>query len=266
MEVIINGQTVIVEDAKITEALSAGKLEVTEEELILFKKDEYETRTKNIADAEYKKGKTAEREMLAKEIKEKYGMNDVEGKDFDKIFDAYKGIVLKDAKIEPAERLKKYEQDILTLQSTLKTIESEKETIINDYKNREKNNKLESELFTLIPDNIVNDKFTRKDLIALFKANGYSTDVDESGKTVVLFNNELYKNEKTLEPLAVKDVLNKFIEDKGFIKKDSTPNPGDKTPKGATALDKFYKEMEGKPQHEVLREMQKRIADKTLIV
>lgn len=266
MEIIINGQTVVVEKEVIETAVQQGKLEITNDDVILFAKSDYEARQKNLLNEEYKKGKIAEREMLAKDIKEKYGLNDVEGKDFDKIFETFKEKTLTEAKIAPSEKIKTLEKDIELMRNNFKTLEEEKLKIINEYSTKEKKSKIDNALFTMIPDNAVNDKFTRQDLLILFKANGYEPDLDESGKIIVSSNGEILKNKTTLEPLEVKDVLNGFIEAKGFIKTEPTPKPGDKTPKGNTSLELFYKEMEGKPQAEVMRELQKRIAEKTIVV
>ena len=67
-----------------------------------------------------------------------------------------------------------------------------------------------------------------------------------------------------VEPIEVKDEFVKFIESKVTI--ENTDEPKDRMPTGATSLEKFYKEMEGKSSEETNREMQKRIAAKTLVL
>lgn len=266
MELNINGQSIIIDKEVLDKAITEDKLEITNDEIVLFKKQDYEIRQKNLLDLEYNKGKTVGVEKLAKDIKEKYQLESVEGKDFDKIFEAFKENTLKEAKAEPNEKIKVLQSDLEKTRSNLKTLEQEKEQIKLEYENKFKRSKIETGLLGMIPEQAVNDKFNRNDLLALFKANGFDADLSEDGKIIATENGEVIKNKTTLEPLEVKDVLVKFIESKGLITIKDTKKPEDVTPKGATSLELFYKEMEGKPQSEVLIEMQKRISNKTLIV
>jgi hypothetical protein len=266
MEIIINGQGIAVEKEVLEQAIADGKLDISNEDLVVFAKVDFEKRQKIQFDNEYNKGKKAGIEMTASDIKEKYGLESVEGKDFDKIFEAFKENTLKEAKAEPNAKIKELEEDLSKTRQNLKKELLDKENLKKEYETKEKRSKIETGLFGFIPEQAVNEKFNRNDLLALYKANGFDADLSEDGRILAVKNGEIMKNEQSLEPLEAKDVLIKFIESKGLITLKDTKDPKDNTPKGTTSLEKFYKEMEGKPQSEIVVEMQKRIANKTLTV
>ena len=263
MEIIINGQSIAVEQEILDKAIEDGKLEVSNEEFVLFKKEDYEKRQKNLADSEYKKGKIAGVEIIAKDIKEKQGI-EIEGKDFDAIFDAFKTNILKDAKIKPDAKIQELTGDLEKTRANLIKLEKEKEDIKLDYDNKAKRSKIDASLYAMIPESAVTKQLNRTDLIALYKASGFDADISEDGKLITIENGQVLKDKVTLEPIEVKDSFVKFIESKVTI--ENTDEPKDRMPTGATSLEKFYKEMEGKSSEETNREMQKRIAAKTLVL
>jgi RNAse (barnase) inhibitor barstar len=263
-KVIINGLEYSISADQIAEDV----ITIKDEKINIFNSTELEKRDKAIRDDEYEKGKTVGVEKLAKDIKKKYSLEDIEGKDFDKIFDIFKSRILTDAKLEPSKRIEELEKDISTLQTTLKQEQDDKIRIQTEYQTKEKTARIENDTFNMIPSEVVSEKFTRKDVLVLFNANGYESDYNDKGQLIVKKMGETLKDTKTLEPLPVSDVLNEFLLDKGLLKKEGRDGDGDGTGSRKTTIDKFYKQMKdsGKNDEEINRELQSRIADGSIEV
>jgi len=267
IKVIFNGNSIEMPKEIISQGVEKGEITITDESLLLFKKEEYETRTKNIEKENYNKGKRDGVEIEWKETKRKLGL-EIEGKNGDEIIDAYRNKILADAKVEPNKKIQDLEADNAKLKSNFLKAEQEKTEAINSFAVKEKEIKTNSLLFNDIPDAAATT-FTKSDIAALFKANGYSIDIVD-GKEVTLFNGEIMKNEKTLEPIPHKLAVEKFVTDKGFIKAADGRGEGDKGNNKVVAgtLEAFSKEMEDRNikfnSTEYIKEMQTRIKDKTL--
>lgn len=270
VKVVFNGQAIELPKETISQGIEKGEISITDEKIKLFTDEELSKREKKIESTSYNKGKVDGVEIEWKETKRKLGI-EIEGKNGDEILNAFKEKVLTDAKIEPSKKISELEQIASQLRTNLQTAEKEKNDLLTNFQNKEKEYKINSLLTTIIPDNAVSETFTKNDVSALFKANGYAIDIQE-GKEVALFNGEIVKDEKTLEPLPVKNVMDKFVIEKGFIKKDDGRGEKDKTKDQikAGSLEAFIKEMEAKGiKHNTepfIKEMQSRIKDKTLVV
>jgi hypothetical protein len=250
MKIKFNEQEFDVLDTVIAEAIEKKTVvEIKDETVTIFKTDEYNTRLENIKKDEYKKGRKEGVEIEWKETKRKLGI-ELEGKNGDEILDAFRLKVLADAKIE------------------LLKIETEKTDLSNQFSQKEKEVKINSMIFTSIPDKALSETLTRSDVSALFKANGFGVDIDND-KEVVKFNGEIIKHLTTLEPLKLSDVMNKFVTDKGLMKGEGGRGAGDNIPAGtAGTLEAFEKEMTDKNikvgSIEFSKEMGERIKNKTL--
>jgi len=193
---------------------------------------------------------------------------ELEGKNGDEILDAFRLKVLADAKVEPSKKMTEYEATIKQLRENLLKIETEKTELANQFSQKEKEGKINSMIFTSIPDKALSETLTRSDVSALFKANGFGVDMD-GDKEVVKFNGEIMKHQTTLEPLKLSDVMNKFVTDKGLMKGEGGRGAGDSIPPatGGT-LEAFEKEMTNKNikvgSIEFSKEMGDRIKNKTL--
>lgn len=264
----INGQEWTVVKEELDKALATGTIIVKDENVMLFKKDEYETRLKNEKDSEYKKGRNDGVEILIKEQKRKLGL-DFEGKDPDLLLTEFKKQIEKDLKIEPTKAIEERDKVIAQLRINLGTEEEKNTKLQSDYQAKENQNKLESALFSAIPEKAVNEVFSRADIAAMFRANGYSVELID-GKEVVKFNGVEMKNDKTLEPLTVKEVMLKFVTEKKLIEKDGRGGSDDPDPAKPGTMAAFEKEMNAKGiklnSEECTQIMTERIKNKTLSV
>jgi hypothetical protein len=246
--------------------LKKDVVEIKKDDMILIPKTDFDVRIKNESDSGYNRGKIAGEEMERKATRDAFGL-EIEGKDRDKIIEGIKSKILKEANIEPNKALEEKNRLIDQLRLNITKAETEKSDLINQYTAKEKKMKLDSVLFSSIPDKAVNDSLNKNDIAAMFRANGY--DISESdGKVVAMFNGEVVKNTTTLEPLPFADVVTKFVSDKKLITVDGR-GAGDNSKKAASgSIEAFEKEMDDKGvkygSKEYIDEMNRRIKDKTL--
>lgn len=267
VKIVINGQSVELSKEVLTQGIEKGEVEIKSDNLILYTKEEAEQREKKIESTGYNKGKTDGVEIEWKEVKRSLGI-EVEGKKREEILNAFKEKVLTDAKIEPQKKVQELESTVSQLRSNLTKAEQEKEEIKVSFGNKEKEYKTTSIIINSIPDDAAGT-LTKQDIASLFKSNGYVTDIVE-GKEVVMLNGEILKHEKTLSELSIKDVVAKFVADKGFIKsadgRGKKDEPGSKVKAGS--LESFNEEMTDKgiklQSPEYIAEMGDRIKNKTL--
>lgn len=277
IEIVINDTKVSISKEDFAKAIETKSLAIKDENLMVFNKPDYETRTKNIETQKYNEGKTAGVEMTAKEIKKKYALEDIEGKDLGVLFETYADRKIKAANIPADKKVIEHEKTISELQDNLKklttdneTLISEKEQIANDFKQKEYQLQIDNTLNLLVPEASVTETLTRKDIIALFRSNGFDAKMVD-GKIVAVKDNEVVKHSVTLEPLSLKDVLTKFVNDKKLIPTEGGRGAGDNTG-GDTAgsWEAFVKEMEAKGINQgsakFQEEQSKRIKNKTLKV
>ena len=269
VKVSFNGIAIELDKDVFSQGIEKGEVIITDETFKVFTVDELTAREKKIESTSYNKGKGDGVEIEAKESKRKLGL-DIQGKNFDEIFDAYRTKVLADAKIEPSKKIQELEADKLKLQKNITDLEAEKTSLTNSFALKEKESKVNSLLFHAIPEKAVTETLSRNDITALFKANGYGVDIQD-GKEVATFNGEVMKNDKTLEPLPVKSVVEKFVTDKKLIKVEGGGGGKDDVSKDKPGtLDAFNKEMEaaGHKYNDdyYIAEQRKRIKDGTLKV
>lgn len=248
------------------EVLDKETYEIKKDDVVIFNKPDFDIRLKNESDSAYIRGKIAGEEMNTKQLRDKFGI-EIDGKDLDKISDAIKTKILKDANIEPDKALKERDSIIEQLRANMAKIEAEKTAITNQFTEKEKKMRLDSLLFSAIPDKAVSDSLSKNDIGALFRSNGFDI-TEQDGKVVALKNGEVVKNATTLEPLAFNEVVTKFVTDKKLIVIDGR-GAGDGTTKDTPgSIEAFEKEMEAKGLKygtpEYYSEMNERIKNKTL--
>ncbi len=270
MKINVNGTELEVQDEVIAGAIEKKEtLKIENDKIILFSVDDYNTRIENLKKDEYKKGRKEGVEIEWKETKRKLGI-EIEGKNGDEILDAFRQKVLTDAKIEPNKKITEQDEMIKQLRANLAKEESEKNELKKSFSQKEKENTINSMIFTAIPEKAISETMTRSDVAVLFKGNGYQLDLEE-GKEVVKFNGEVLKHTTTLEPLKLSDVMSDFVTKKGLIKSEGGRGAGDDVSKGTPGtLEAFDEEMKAKNilenSPEYVREMNIRIKDKTLKV
>jgi len=268
IEIVVNEQTFKISKADYLKAQDDKKLTIKDENVLFFTKADYDTRTKNLETIKYNEGKTAGVEMLAKDLKKTFALEDIEGKDLKVIVETYAERKLKDAKLPKDEKIKEHETTITQLRANLTALETEKNTLTETFTKKEQALQINNTLSLLVPEGAVNENITRSDVIALFRANGYDAMIQE-GKIIATKNGEVLKNLRTLEPVELKDVMNNFVTEKNLIKKDGGRGEGDHTGEGAAGTwEAFLKEMEKKGvaqgSAEFQKEMQLRLKNKTL--
>ena len=265
--ITVNDSKIEVSKEEYSKAIEKGELQIKDENTLVFKKPDYETRLKNIETEHYNNGKTAALEMKGKDLKKKYNI-DIEGKDIDSIVEAYAESKVKAAKIPESEKLTKYEKDIDQLRSNLAKEQQEKADIQKQYETKEQRMRIDNALLMAIPEKAVNENMTRSDRVALFKNAGYDLAIVD-GKTVVTLNGDVQKNTITLEPLSISEVISKFADDKKWIETDGGRGGKDDTGKNKPgSWEAFLEEMKGKGinpgTQKFIEEQQKRTANKTL--
>ena len=273
VKISFNDTTFEVSKADITKALEAGKdsqITIKSDGHLIFTKEDDEKRIKNLGKPQYEAGKTAALEMKAKEWKEKHPeLKDIEGKDLDIMIEKFAEAKVSGAKIPANEKITQYEKDLKTLRENLQKEAEEKNNLKSSYEKEKQSFQVNQHLFSIIPDEILDETRDRNDVIALFRAKGFDVILSE-GKFVPTKDGEILKD-KSLEPLKPVDVMNQFATDKKW----NIPigGTGDKDKTGAPAAgsyEAFVKEMALKDIPEgderFNREMQSRIKNKTLKV
>lgn len=240
MKLVINGKEVEVADEQLKNALEKNEpFTLSNEALIVRSKEEDETFKNNLRNEAKQTGV----EVAIKEWRDKLGL-DFQGKNMETFTEALKTKVLADAKIEPEEKLKKVLTDLETIKQSNQALLSEKEKLQNEFSGYKNNFLIQSELSKVLPTNTI---LPQEDVLTILKSKFDFSVTD--GKIEVKANGEVLKNPTTLEPIPVKDVLNKFFtENPTYLKPvEGGAGAGDSGAGGTKqTLDKFIEEMQGK--------------------
>lgn len=167
----------------------------------------------NVKSAGYNDGKAVGVEMEAKRVKEKFGI-DVEGKNFDTIFEGFKTKTLADAKIAPDKKVNELTQSLSNLQTKYETDLSLKDKELNALNGKVESFKTDSEIAKHIPDGLKG--VNQQQFMTLAKSSfgfGY-----EDEKFVIKKGGNAMKDnmEKHINP---KDALTEFATNNGWIDK-----------------------------------------------
>ena len=201
--------------------------------------DEEQTYYNNLKKELHKAGE----ELAVKDYREQFGF---EGRSVDKLIEAVQKKTLEDAKIEPAEQLKKIKQTLeekeTALQNALSKV-SEKENEFSLYK---KSSLIDKTLDGLIPQNTI----LPKEDIKLILKNKLKFDADENGNILVLDETgNVIKDPTTANPKNGKDVIETFFKDnQSYLKPVEGGSGGsDSSSKGSKkTLDDFIEEQKSK--------------------
>jgi hypothetical protein len=211
-----------------------GTLRTTEEET---------TFTENLK----KEAHTAGAEKALRTKADELGL-EIEGsnRNIDDVFNAYAKKVLEDAKIEPAEQLKKIKSTLdekeTALQNALSKI-SEKENEFKQFKNQ---SILDKHLDSYIPENTI---LPKEDIKTILRTK-LKFDVDENGNVLALDNQgNVIKDPTTANPRGANEVVESFFKDNQAYLKPIEGGAGgsDSGSKGSKkSLDKFIEEQQAK--------------------
>jgi hypothetical protein len=275
----IGGVNIEMDKEAASKAIEAGEtIELKTEDLITYKKDEFDTFKSNLANDEYIKGRLDSAEMLQKAVKEKTGFdfsvkvvkNEKNNVDFEATAEGFVNsispLIEAKANIAPTEQVNDLKGKLTTLQTNYTTLE----TGFNDYKTtiveKETRFKKDSAILAFMPDNLIVDK----DIAMMALKTKAGLDVDNDG--FALINGETSQDKLMQNIPLSKDIITDKLTTLGLIKaKEGGRGGGDDTGNGAaTSYEKFIIEMEsnkipaGSENFQI--EMNKRIKDKTLIM
>jgi len=175
--------------------------------LKIYTPESFDTYTTNTEKVGYDKGKVVGEEMQMKAVRDEMGV-EVDGyKDKSILVSTYKDHILKEAKIEPDKKVEKLEIDLKTLRETKTELEQGYEKKETDYKSQIKGMKSEHFLLSQFKDSKDGLPATHK--VAIFKAEGYGINFNDSGIAEPTKNGEVVKNENR-EAKKFSDVADEF--------------------------------------------------------
>lgn len=220
---------------------SDEEVEITLKSGILLDDEQLEGIKNSKKSEGYNEGKIAGVEIKAKEVKEKFGI-EVEGKDFDKIFETYGAKVLETAKIEPTKKVQELTTSISNLQKQYETDIADREKRIASLEGEKNEIKSINELATKVPNGlkgIKNDQF-----ITLVRTE-YDFKFDDNGNQVVLDKQGNVLKDKLEKPIPVSDVLTEYATKNQWYGADGRGGQSDSGSTGTfETMNDVYKHME----------------------
>lgn len=204
------------------------------ESLLIRTIEEDETRTANLK-TEYH---TAGREIAIKTAREDYGL-DFQGKNMENLMSAIKTKVLAEANVEPSAKIKELTADNEALKLNITGLQTE----VNDSKLLFAKQTTQRSIDNMIHGAIQGDLTISKDDAALLFKNKFGTELNEGGKLLISQNGEVMKNQTTLDPVGITDVMSNFLST--YTKKvEGGAGGGDQTGGGKEGtMEAFNKEM-----------------------
>lgn len=283
IEISVNENSFMVSKVDFAKAIEQKKLNIKDENYLVFTKSDYETRQKNLEAGKYNEGKKTGSEMTTKEIrdyaKEKYGLeiDAHEDKDYKKLLEKITTKIAKDSSVPVDKKVQEHEKTIGSLRENLTSLQTEneklkneKEQIANDFQQKKYQLEVDNALNLLVPEKAVTETLTRKDIIALFRVNGYDAKMVD-GKIVPVQDGEVVKHDITLEPEPLQKVLMDFVNNKKLIAVEGGRGAGDNIGSdNAGTWETFVREMTAKGitqgSEKFQNEQNLRIKNKTLKV
>lgn len=192
--------------------------DITIPELNVFTTEELTKRDENKTRESYKQGKEAGVEMIIKDQREKLGL-DFEGKDIEKLLEAYEKKIKEDSKIEPNKKVEELSKIVENLKSNLATAENEKKELASKISEVS----LTSTLKGYLPQNRL-DVLSDDEFISAVRRE-YSF-VEEDGKLVVKKGNDIVRDAKTQDPLEPKDVISGYFSQRKWVKEEEPGKQG----------------------------------------
>jgi hypothetical protein len=157
-------------------------------------------------------------EIQIKNLKEKAGI-EFEGKNEDKFVEAFKGKVLKDANIQESDKIKEKDTVIEQLRSNISALATEKDSFVKKTKEAQLDSDILSWTIDKKPDHLTN-----KEWLAMIKLNNEIAEQD--GQLVVKREGQIVANKTDLKPVAAKDALVSYIEERKWGKTVEATPPG----------------------------------------
>lgn len=212
MDIKIGEKVISIDDEQLKESLEKGTSIEIESDLIIKTKEEQDIYIDNLKP----KIINTAMEMKVKELRDAKGLELEAGKkSFDGLFEAYESKLKGDLTREPNEQLEAKEKDIQLLQTTISSLEQEKNSLNSQFSEFKNTQLINSTLERHIPSNSLLDK---DDMLMILK-NKVNPTVDENGRVVFKKDGEIMKDTTTLSPFGADKVLeNFFSENKNYLK------------------------------------------------
>jgi len=207
MKININGKVVEVDNATITEALEKKQEEIiiTDVPYVIRTTDEDKQFQENLKKETMKSGTEIGRKEILKGLGiEKDGIHKSDESTITALQEWSSGLVaskLEEAKIEPNKKVDELNKDLETLKGTIKTVQQEKEQVLNEYTTFKKSNIINTTLSSVIPDNIVLYNSYNKWEVFFFDERGNRNDVKEFDSEIEACEHiyKLFKESKAIE-------------------------------------------------------------------
>lgn len=250
------------EEGKLNEMLSSDEEHSIDLSNVLIEpKSIYDERIKNIKDH----ASNTTREILIKNIKKEFGL-EFEGKYENNLIEAFKKrdeIIKNEVIKDPEQRYVSLKTDFEKLQKNLEEAQKERENLEAAFANKEKQSRIQNDLFKVIPDNTLVSKQT---ILVEANTKGYSFDLQEGITVIKDAKGEIIKDDRTLSPISVEQWAKNFVTP--YLKPIEGGNGGsdDTPPSKAGSFEAFEKEAEKKgwTSAEMSMEMSRRIQQGTL--
>lgn len=244
MKVLVNGTEfeVNIDDVKaqLEEGIENPQIEIKNEGVILRTTDDESAFIDNMK----RDARVEGLEIGIKNFRNESGLA-FEGKNINSLVDAVKAKATLDANVDPDKKVIELEKDIKTLQGTIGSITSERDTALNGLNTYKKTQTIESTLMGLIPDNVA---IPKGDMLTIVKSK-FNIDLNENNQVTFSDGNGIMKNGTTLNPLTPKEVITGFFdENKSYLKPTSGgAGGGDSSGAGGKkSVDVFNTEMSEK--------------------
>jgi len=275
----IGGVNIEMDKEEASKAIEAGEpIELKNDDLVTFTKDEYATVKSTLANDEYIKGRVDSAEMLQKAVKDKTGFdfsvkvvkNEKNNVDFDATANVFVNsitpLIEAKASIEPNEQVNELKGKLTSMQDNYTNLETEFNTYKGDITKKETRTNKDNTILGFIPDNIIVSK--KIALLTLKSESGL--DIGENG--IALFNGETKRDKLEQDIKLDKDIVIEKLTTLGLIKKQEGGKGGDdELGDGKQGnYEKFVKEMENNNiqagSEKFSLEMNKRLKEKTLVM
>jgi hypothetical protein len=257
IKVNIGGVNLEMDKEIISKAVEKGELVINDNDLVIYKKDEFDELTKNIANDEYVKGRIDGVEIFGKQVKKEGGFDienpkvflNVKGNvDFEKTASEFiskiKPIFETKLNIEPSKKITELQNDLEKIQNNYKQLEDEYVGFKTSIQQKDLQQKKDNSLLRYISKH---ELIVEPDIALIAVRNKYGVDIDfdDEGNEFLTERGKIVKNEKTLSPIKPDDYIASLITP--LIKKEAVTGRGSKDDYGTkteTDYDKFVKEME----------------------
>ena len=239
----------------------------TEEKVIdisnleILKREDYESRIKNIKE----ETSIAAVEIAVKKARAEKGLA-FEGKTIENLLEAQKSKVIAEANLNPDKKVSELEKDLSTMRMNFENANKKLIEVENEFKQKENFRTIKDTIISEIPANTI---IPKEDVINIFFSKN-KAELSENGSVIFKRGEDVLKNQITLNPLTVKEVMKEFITP--YIAPPTgggggTDNPGQNKPGTYEAFAKDMEKlniMEGSIKFN--EEMSKRIKEKTLVI